>query len=304
MHCELVLPGLLASPARARSLELLVARGRRDKAPPQSLERWLQQNFGLQGRLPAGALSLLGSGGNPADAVWVRADPVHMQVMRDRVVLAPAGAFSVSRDDADALCEAVTRHFAGAVELRALDAERWCARLQREIEAGDEPALGMAGREPTQRASDVLLTEIQMLLHGHAVNEAREARGEPAVNSLWLWGAGRLPQRAQGRWRSVASDDPLALGFARHAGIAARPLPQGATAWLSHSPEDGRHLVILDAARETLERDWFAPLAAALRSGQIGMLTLHLPDAGLSFETVRGDLRRFWRRPKPLESYA
>ena len=304
MHCELVLPSLLASPARATSLELLVARGRRDKAPPQSLERWLQQQFGLEGRLPAGALSLLGSGGNPADAIWVRADPVHMQVMRDRVVLAPAGAFAVSREDADALCEAVTRHFAGAVELRALDPQRWCARLQREIEVGDEPALGMAGREPTQRAGDVLLTEIQMLLHGHAVNEAREARGEPAVNSLWLWGAGRLPQPTQGRWRSVASDDPLALGFARHSGLAARTLPEGAAQWLSHSPEDGRHLVILDAGSETLERDWFAPLAAALRSGQIGMLTLHVPDAGLSFETVRGDLRRFWRRPKPLESYA
>jgi hypothetical protein len=49
----------------------------------------------------------------------------------------------------------------------------------------------------------------------------------------------------------------------------------------------------------------FAPLLAALRGGRVGMVTLHVPDSlGASFETVRGDLRRFWRRPRALEKYA
>lgn len=266
------------------------------------LERWLQQAFGQEGPLCAGALSLLGAGGDPGDAIWVRADPVHMRVMRDRVVMAPAGAFSVSREDADALCQALNRHFAGAIELRVLDGTRWCARLEREIEVADESALAMAGREPAKHEGDALLTEMQMLLHAHPVNEAREARGEPAVNSVWLWGAGRLPSRTRTQWQSVTSGDPLALGFARNSGATARALPGRAAQWLA--PNEGRHLVILDAANEALERDWFVPLAAALRAGQIGMLSLHVPDAGLSFETVRGDLRRFWRRAKPLESYA
>jgi len=34
------------------------------------------------------------------------------------------------------------------------------------------------------------------------------------------------------------------------------------------------------------------------------MLSLHVPDAAASFETVRGDLRRFWRRRRALERYA
>jgi hypothetical protein len=36
------------------------------------------------------------------------------------------------------------------------------------------------------------------------------------------------------------------------------------------------------------------------------MLTVHVPDSpdGASFETIRGDLRRFWRRPKALGHYA
>jgi hypothetical protein len=45
MHCELVVgPSRLR--ARPRSLELLAARGRAKKAPPQRLERWLQEAFG------------------------------------------------------------------------------------------------------------------------------------------------------------------------------------------------------------------------------------------------------------------
>ena len=56
---------------------------------------------------------------------------------------------------------------------------------------------------------------------------------------------------------------------------------------------------------ERLERDWFAPLLEALRAARLGMLTLHVPESlGASFEVIRGDLRRFWRRPKALEKYA
>jgi hypothetical protein len=34
------------------------------------------------------------------------------------------------------------------------------------------------------------------------------------------------------------------------------------------------------------------------------MLTLHVPDAteARSYELARGDLRRFWRRPRPLDA--
>src|SRR5690606_8083595 len=34
------------------------------------------------------------------------------------------------------------------------------------------------------------MTELQMLLHEHPVNESRAARDKPTVNALWLWGHG------------------------------------------------------------------------------------------------------------------
>jgi len=47
-------------------------------------------------------------------------------------------------------------------------------------------------------------------------------------------------------------------------------------------------------------------VAGALRAGRIGMVTVHVPDAedARAFETIGGDLRRIWRRPRALDRYA
>jgi hypothetical protein len=295
MHCELAIPGLFGDSAGVRfaALELLLARGRRVRAPARSLEGWLSEAFELgDGPFPAGALTLLGCGDEPGEATWARADPTHLRFFRDHFATVPGETFEVQREEADALCEALSRHFAAQLEFRACEPRRWCARLF------DDAA-----------PNDALVNEVQMLLHAHPLNEEREARGELAINSVRFWGAGQAPRRAQCRWQSVAAADPAVRGAARLAGTRHRALPGSAPEWLDRLPEDGRHLALLDA-RETaladLERDWFAPLLAALRSGRIGMVTLHAVDGSeeVSFETIRGDLRRFWRTKKPVEHYA
>jgi hypothetical protein len=327
MHCELLIPGLFAAPGAVRlpALELLLARGRCTSGESQSVEAWLHDAFELtDALLAAGALTLLGSGADPGNDWCLRADPVHLQLMRDRLVLVPARALRVQQNEADALCEVLNRHFAPRLSIQPIDAERWVARAAEDFVVDDHPPLEFAGRDvglalPTQGSA--LLNEVQMVLHAHPLNEAREARGEPTVNSVWLWGGGRVPAVSSSRWHSVSADDPIVLGLGRAAATRHRALPASASAWLERAPEDGRHLVVLDALRvplalsETgeyenalgkLERDWFAPLLAALREGEIGMVTVHVPDAAecLAYETIRGDLRRFWRRPRALEHYA
>ena len=54
-----------------------------------------------------------------------------------------------------------------------------------------------------------ILNEIQMVLHEHPVNEAREGRGEPPVNSVWLWGAGPMPGDVDAPFQSVSANDPI-----------------------------------------------------------------------------------------------
>lgn len=320
MHCELVVPGLFAGAGTSRfaALELLLARGRRSAGEPKALEGWVQEAFELgEGVYPAGALTLAAQGADPGKDSWARADPVHLRVMDDRLIVVPAETFALRAEESQALCEALNAYFAG-MEFTVAQPRRWCVRLGQIEES--RPALDAAGTTlELPKPSAPLLTEIQMVLHSHPVNETREARGEPPVNSLWLWGAGRAP-RARAPWQSVAADDPAVLGAARLANARQRALPRSAGEWLERLPEVGRHLAVLDALRaplalaadtvqkemEALERDWFAPLLVALRSGRIGMVTLHVPDAAeaLSFETIRGDLRRFWRRPRPIQNYA
>jgi hypothetical protein len=117
----------------------------------------------------------------------------------------------------------------------------------------------------------------------------------------------------------VTTDDALAAGLARMAGMRHQALPAGAQQWLERAPREGRHLVVLDSLRAALalggadahverlaalESRWFAPLLEALRDDRIGMVTVQVPDSGHAYETVRSDLRRFWRRTRPLAAYA
>ena len=187
MHCELAVPGLFAgaTEARAPALELLLARGRPAAAVSRPLEGWLQHEFGLGGQpLAAGALTLLAAGAPPGDACWMRADPLHLRLMRDRLIVVPGAAFPLAREEAEALAEALNRHFSGVLSLRVIDAQRWCARLEEDLAFDAPNALEVAGRDVdlTARLGGAagkrwsgLLNEAQMLLHAHPVNQARLA---------------------------------------------------------------------------------------------------------------------------------
>ena len=330
MHLELVVPALLTAQElpqiRIPALEILLARGRRSRTTPGSLETWLCRAFGLEDSspVPAGALTASAHGVDPGSDHWVRADPVHLRADRDRLLLIPGQAFSIAPAEAQTLAAALAPLLAGKYQLHAATPGQWCLRIEggaQEI-ASDRPPVELAGADidphlPPKRWLP-LLTELQMALYDNAVNTAREARGEPALNSLWLWGAGKLPAAASGPWHSVSSVDPLAQGLARLAGMRHRAPGPDAAQWLERAPEEGRHLLVFDELRglealgefeaharrlQELEANWFAPLLMALKSRRIGMLSVHLPEAALSFETARGDLGRFWRRPRPLASH-
>jgi hypothetical protein len=332
MHLELVVPALL--PAQdlppAPALEMLLARSRRSIGEHGSLETWLGRAFGLgefgAGELPipAGALTAHAHGLDVGAGLWLRADPIHLRAERDHVLLLPGQALSITAAEVEGLAAALAPWLAGNFTLHPVRPDQWCLRIdgQGQGNASAKPPVELAGADIDPHLPPKhwhpLLTELQMALYDHPANTAREQRGEPVVNSVWLWGAGKLPAAASGPWQSVSADDPIALGLGRLAGLRHRAPGPGAAEWLERAPEEGRHLLVLDSLRgaralgdrdalpkllQDLESNWFAPLLAALKSGRIGMLTVHLPEAAASFEVARGDLRRFWRRPRPLATY-
>ena len=334
MHLELVVPALIPAqdpaqnpvPAPMPALEFLLARGRRNNGTPASLESWLCRAFGLEesSSLPAGALTAYAHGMDPGVDHWLRADPVHLRAGRNGLLLIPNQAFSIAAAEAQGLAAALGPLLAGKCELHALRPDQWCLRLGGGApgDAGETSPVDLAGANIDPHLPPKywhpLLTELQMALYDSPANTAREERGDPAINSLWLWGAGKLPATASGPWHSVSASDSLALGLARLAGIRHRAPGAGAAQWLARAPEDGRHLLVFDELRGLqalgefealarrlceLEANWFAPLLDALRSRRFGMLTVHVPEAAVSIETARGDLGRFWRRPRPLATY-
>src|SRR5437870_13875509 len=176
---------------------------------------------------------------------------------------------------------------------------RWYVRYDKAPELETTPAAaarGLAIDEKLPSGPDAmrfhaLMNEAQMLLHEHAVNAGREARGELALNSIWFWGGGVIDASKARPFSTVVGDDPLARGLALAAGIPARALPKDAGSMLAGLADEGVVLVVVDSLRQAdgrddgihfrerrtaLERDWFLPLLVALKSGRIGMLTLHL----------------------------
>jgi hypothetical protein len=341
MHCRLLVSDLfwpdpdfrdvyreLDTPALAR----LLGKGRRRHDEAGSAEAWLcaQFNVDKQGDWPVAPYCLLADGGEPGAHHWLRADPVHLKLEGGRLVLADSGIFPVSQQEAESLTESLNAHFSGeGLSFYPLRPDRWYLRAE------SAPALETTAlSEAAGRSIDALLphgadaapwrtrlNDIQMLLHGHPVNEERERTGELPVNSVWLWGGGMLQDRVSAPCNALWSREPFAAGLAQAARIAARTLPDGAAELLRASASEGVNLILLDRLRgaaqygdthgwreglRQLERDWFAPLLEALRGERIGMVSVHgLGPAGmLSAETTRGDLRRFWRRDRPLADFA
>lgn len=313
--------GKLATPG----LDWLLAHAEAARGARQGYEAALLEVGGLAGQ-PFGALRLLGEadGGIARDGHWLCADPVHLRFHHERIVLADAGAFDLDESDAQALVAALNAEFAELGHFHASTAKRWYLRLHAAVDHVAEPISAVAGRrmnsELDGKASPLRrwLNEIQMFLHVHPVNAKRQAAGLPAVNSLWLWGAGELPA-TNARHSAVCADDPLARGLALAAGIPARPMP-ASLAELLAGDAGPAPLVVLDAllppvlyedgaawreAAEGLDRDWFAPLRRALGRGVDGVELIAPTIYGtLSWSIAAGERWKFWKKGRPLADRA
>jgi hypothetical protein len=334
MNCHLLVPELFwpaaagAEPYRGLALpalETLLARGARTRVAGASLERWLAAAHGLSAELPLAPYSLRGDGMEPGDHWWLRADPVHLKLHVDRLVLADASRLELTADEARQYVATLNAHFAGeGMTFVAPGPRRWYARVAAEPRLGTLPTTEVAGRSVASFLPSggdgarwrKTVNEMQMLLHDHPCNSAREASGQLPVNSVWLWGAGREGRPAT-PYGALWADHPLVAGLGAASGIAARPLP--ASGRLLEPRGSGTQLVVLASLPATaygdlrqwhealahLERHWFGPLLDALKRGAIESLTLHGlgPDFGHASEIHSRDRWRFWRARRPLHAY-
>lgn len=341
MHCTLLVPHLfwpreagidVYQGISADSLNRLVSRSTQQSFPHIALDAWLCQAFEVERQhdWPSAPLTLALDGGDPGAAYWLRADPAHIKINRDQLMLAEAGAVGITAAEADALRAVLERHFESeGYRWFSSHPERWYLSPRRipeiQTSALHVAAGGNAANHLPTGAGALawhrIWNEAQMVLHDHPVNLAREARGALPINSLWFWGGGERPAVPGRHFGCVSAREPLALALALASGAESADVPESAERWLKTASTAASQLVVLDRLdslvrygdrngwRETLmafEEHWFSPLIDALQRRRISGLALVAPcqNRCWRFELRSVDLLKFWRRSRPLETYA
>lgn len=341
MHCHLLIPGLIpprpiiekiGATLKLPALQTLLARGERRTLPASDIGEWLCRNFAVakQQDWPIAPITLRADGIEAEQYYWLRVDPVHLRVSRDRLILADSQSFSIAQAEADALTSTLNQHFASeGWRFLAPAPDHWYLRLEQAPALETQSLANAAGgyvdaHQPTGKDAQYwrgIINEIQMLLHEHPVNLAREAQGELPVNSAWLWGGGSLKGKPHSPFSGIWANEPLTRAFALASCTPCASLPESATTWLDSAQKAGTSLIVLDslyahaqygdtqswvATAQELEQRWFAPLRQGLVAGKLKKITFHATGAHGTLEvtTWRQHLWRIWRRGSLLSVLA
>lgn len=215
---------------KAPPLAQWLARGDRLTSAKPGREAQLRECFEFIGTsLPTAALTRSLDANDATGPVWVRADPAH--AMADAITgrLMACGDLGLARVESDELARALRPLFGDAgFPLEAKQPSRWYLRCPADVRlprfAAPESVLGddLMRHLPSgdnERQWRRLFNEAQVILHNHPVNARRVQRGLMPANTLWFWGAGRLPEWVRSAYTRVASGDDLSIALARLAKI-------------------------------------------------------------------------------------
>lgn len=272
----------------------------------------LADAFGLPAQeFPLAAIEHLGLSGVRDSGNWWRADPVHLLVDRDQVAMLPRSALNVTADEARTLVATFNETYAAdGFLLEEPRPETWYLRVPvtwhcrtrdpARVESWAVTEFMPAG--PDQDALRKLMNEIQMLFHEHPVNQARERDGKPAINSLWLWGGGALPERVERSPERIVSDLPLLRGLAALAGCECESLPaKGLRLPAKQNVLIGCSVREFGGDITRLDASLLKPCWNALVYGRARVLEC-FPGGSRVYVLTRGAALCFWRKRRSLSA--
>ena len=295
----LLLPARSRFPAGTLPPQVAVALGRAEVMHGDAGEAaQLRRHFRIQPpHWSVAAITRQVDAGDAGSGLWLRADPASVSPdMQGARLMASAETLRLEPEDVQALLPALQALFAGfGFQLEAPTPSRWYLRLPEDtpLPAFTAPDVALGddlfehlpeGEHGRQWRS--LLTEAQVVLHQHPWNEQRSAQGKRAVNSLWFWGGGRLPEAVHTGHAQVRSRDALLRGLAMMAGVQT----------------DGEQAVdaLVDLRQlrslEQLGRDAILPLLDAIARGELRELHLDFED-GLHLRIDKRQRWQFWKKP-------
>lgn len=320
------LPGLTALLADAREIE------RENDVPAfqrsQPATRWLLRAFGQAAsteHAPIAPALRAADGYPPTPQIWHVVQACHLAVARDHVQLG-IDRLALDTVQAQALLDIIRPLLdEDGIAVEVGPSGRWywhapffdallCAEPARAIGRNVDlwlPDVAPQADPAPARQWRRLHNEVQMLWFNHPINDAREARAEPAVNGLWLYGGGAelapAPASVHLATDTCAPRDDQALmrGLALRAdrSIVPRDVQQDALVLLDElaDPAARNDWSGWRDALVALETTWFAPLAAA---GTPTTLTV-CSDLHWSTRKRGTGLRwQFWNRPSLVGALA
>ena len=315
------------------AIEKMLARAKPASLPSEidstgTLEEWLCRTFGIERQMdePIAPITLMADGMQPGTGYWLRADPVHLQMQRTQLSLHPD--VPLNADEAAKLCASLNMYFAAeGLRFFSPHPQRWYLQMESVPGIVTRTLAQVAGRNvqsylPTGQHAlrwHKVFNEVQMLFFEHAVNQAREARGDLPINSIWLWGGGHAVEQLARPYMKVCGDSFLAGAFAQAAGIPYQISP-GVIARCVDDNE-GDVLIVWEGLRrplqqgdlhawrdsvQCLEQSYIAPLWKALSNGHIKQLSLNVLNAGVPqrFLLTRCAVWKPWRLSKSLTRYS
>jgi hypothetical protein len=277
-------------------------------------QRGLLAALELHSRTFASApVSALGSRLARAGEYWMHLEPVHFAAGLDRLAYLPLqGETRILETERTSLAGVLHEHLqSSGMELHTLPDGTWCARRAHafavetsnpEAAASNELQLALP-RGPDAGSLRRLMTELQMLLHDHPVNEARARRGLPAINAVWVWGQGVVPESTPAdTLPTVFADDSYAVGICALHSRSAEPVPAASEALIRAIAGSRRALAVIPADDiESLQTQWIGPLTAALSSRKLARLDFILDDWHLQLD--RAARWRVWRKARPTAEW-
>lgn len=309
----------------ANSLAYLLAKA---KITPVAmpLEALTCEQYGLRATpdYPIAAIAAAADGLKASDGYWLRADPVNLVLQRDCFSLGEPIPLQLEQEHAARLVASLNEHFSqDGLTFLIGKSGAWYLHANTDMQITTTLPSVAAGKNvhpfmPQGQQSAkwlAVLNETQMLLHEHAVNMAREASRELAVNSIWLSGGGAMPPEpvaVEIDADLIMANNVLYQGLAifTHTPCLALPvdlddvLQRPARHVRLHLPQIS-HLQDSNLPVSNLEDLWFKPLLNALKNKKIKQLVLNLGfyEKSLSAEITAVDLYKFWRSTKPVAHY-
>ena len=301
---------------RYPALETLLCRGSHFQTETHSPDHLRFKLFGIEpeGELPIASLTRAADQGeNPGQhQYWLRVDPVTLMVDMARVVMTGHGFAGPSELERNEVAKVVrlVLHEHGMV-LHCAHPERWCIALDEPLNFSFTPLEETLGMDLAEVLPDHpeslywrrIINEVEIALHAGSLNLRVRQKDQLAINSVWFWGGGFIPDVGeQGVFDTVYSDHPVTRGLAVISDCRLRKQPEVQRLNFNH---DGQSVlvdwtVISPDPKQGLDRleHLVQQLLVMVRSESLELVFYCGKFEGWRYDRSSG--RRFWRYRHPL----